>query len=208
MIRSSRLHLVTDRQLCQGGLPAAAAAAVRGGVDVVHLREPGLDAHDILRLALALRESAGVGAALVINDRLDVALAAGADAVQLGGRSLPVTAVRALVGPRLAIGASVHGVEEAVRAEQAGADYLVLGTIYPSRSHPGFAGSGPSLVREVAARVSIPVFAIGGIVAENIAEVIGAGAQGAVVVSAILADADPGEAARRLRRAIEGGEKQ
>ncbi|MDO8670867.1 MAG: thiamine phosphate synthase [Dehalococcoidia bacterium] len=204
-LQASRLHLVTDRKLCRGDLVAAVAAAVRGGVDVVHLRERELDARELFFLALRLKAAIGNRAALVVNDRLDVALAAGADAVQLGGRSLPVAVARSILGNRLHIGASVHGVAAAVQAEGEGADYLILGTIFPSNSHPDYAASGANLVREVTASVSIPVFAIGGVVAENIAGVLAAGAQGVAVISAILAADDHELAARRLRQAIDEG---
>ncbi len=202
LIRSSRLHLVTDRSLCPNNLVEAIAGAVRGGVDVVHLREPDLPARELRVLALQVRQVIGSEAALVVNDRLDVALATGADGVQLGAGSLPVAAARQVVGRRMAIGASVHGVEEGAQAEKDGADYLILGTIYPSRSHPSYTASGAALVREVVARASIPVFAIGGVTEANVSEVIAAGAQGAAVISAILADSDPEAAARRLRQLI------
>ncbi len=134
-----------------------------------------------------------------------MALATGAEGVQLGAGSLPVVVARQVVGRRMAIGVSVHGLEEAVQAEKDGADYLILGTIYPSRSHPGYTASGAALVREVAAKVSVPVFAIGGVNAANVSEVIAAGGQGAAIISAILADPDPEAAARRLRQLIGTG---
>lgn len=209
-IRLSRLHLVTDRSLCpkpeDENLVEAVAAAVRGGVDVVHLREHDLPAGELLALALKLRAVIGGGAALVVNDRLDVAVASQADGVQLGRGSLPVAVARKAFGPELVIGASVHGLDDALHAERDGADYLLLGTIYPSRSHPGFPGWGPALLREVTAKVSIPVIAIGGVQVANIPEVVAAGAQGAAVISAILTDLHPEAAARRLRQAIEFGE--
>ncbi|MCX5908846.1 MAG: thiamine phosphate synthase [Deltaproteobacteria bacterium] len=204
-IRNSRLHLVTDRSLCPNNLVEAIAASVHGGVDVVHLREGDLTARELLAMALQVREVIGSRAALIVNDRLDVALATGAEGVQLGAGSLPVSVARQVVGRRMAIGVSVHGLEEAVQAEKNGADYLILGTIYPSRSHPGYTASGTALVREVVAEVSVPVFAIGGVNAANVSEVIAAGSQGAAVISAILADPDPEAAARRLRQLIGSG---
>jgi thiamine-phosphate pyrophosphorylase len=205
----SRLHLVTNRSLCpkpeNANLVKAVAAAVRGGVEVVHLREHDLPAGELLALALRLREVIGEGGALVVNDRLDVAVASQADGAQLGGGSLPIAVAREFFGRKLAIGASVHGVAEALQAEKDGADYLLLGTIYLSRSHPGFAGSGPALVSEVTAKVSIPVFAIGGVQVTNIPEIMAAGARGAAVITAILVDPNPETAARRLRQAIEFG---
>ncbi len=193
---------MTDRKLCPGNLIQAIAGAIRGGVDAVHLREGDLTARELLAMALQMREVVAPTAALIVNDRLDVALAAETDGVHLRGSSLPVAAARRIVGRRMAIGVSVHGAEEAVQAEKDGADYLILGTIYPSRSHPGYAASGVALVREVVAKVSIPVFAIGGANAANVSEVIAAGAQGAAVITAILADPDPEAAARRLRQLI------
>jgi thiamine-phosphate pyrophosphorylase len=193
------LCLVTDRRLCgEGRFLAAVDAAVAGGVTMVQLREKDLGARALYELGLRLQSVLRARAALVVNDRLDVALALGADGVQLGAGSLPLAAARRLGGERLLIGRSVHSLEEAVAAERDGADFLVLGTIYPSRSHPGDPGAGPSLVAGVRAAVALPLIAIGGIDALNLSEVTAAGADGVAVISAILGAPHPRSAAANL----------
>lgn len=195
------VHLVSDRHLCPR-LMEAVAAAIEGGVVAVHLREPDLPAGELWELARQLRALTQRRALLVINDRIDVALAVGADAVQLGARSLPVAVARRLVGRRLLLGRSVHSLPEAVQAQQDGADYLLLGTIYATRSHPDATPAGPELVRQARAAVSLPIIAIGGIAATNAPAVMQAGADGVAVISAILGAPDPRQAAADLARTI------
>jgi len=172
--------------------------AVKGGVNLIQLRERDLPAGELLTLTTRLREVTRGHALLVINDRLDVALAAGVDGVHLPENGLPVAIARWLLGQHTLIGRSVHSKEAAVEADQAGADYVQLGAIYATESKPEAKPAGPDLVREVAAAVSIPILAVGGIRAENAAEVIEAGASGASVISAILGAAEPEAAARQL----------
>lgn len=199
------LCLVTDRSACLGReLEAVVAQAVAAGVSLVQLREKDLSARELLRLGRRLLEPVRAGgAALVVNDRVDVALALGAGGVHLGGVSLPVSEVRPLVGESFLIGASVHSREEALRAERDGADYLVLGTIFETRSHPGLEPAGVGLVARVAEAVRIPVVAIGGITGANAAAVIAAGASGVAVIRAIQSATDVAGATRRLRKAID-----
>ena len=200
------LCLVTDCRLCSAErLVSTVAAAVDGGVTMVQLREKDLPAVELFRLALALKEAVGDRALVLVNDRVDVALATGADGIQLGAGSLPVPAARALVGSGRLLGRSVHNVAEAVQAERDGADFLVLGTIYPSRSHPGTPGAGPGLVGQVKAAVQVPIIAIGGVDAGNAGEVMAAGAAGVAVISAILGAAAPRAAARDLATAVAAG---
>jgi thiamine-phosphate diphosphorylase len=166
----------------------------------VHLRDPGAGARDLAARGAAIRDSLRGRATLVVNDRLDVALAIGADGVQLGGRSLDLAAARA-IGGGLALGVSVHSVDEARAA--ATADWLLLGTIYSTRSHPGRLGGGVGLVRSVRLATECPIIAIGGIAIENVDEVLAAGASGVAVISAILAAPRPGLAAEQLRSRID-----
>lgn len=202
--RIGRLHLpvlclVTDRQrLGEPSLEAAVEEAVKGGVNVVQLREKDLPAGELLALANRLRAVTRGRALLVINDRLDVALAAGADGVHLPENGLPEAVARRVLGRHAVIGRSVHSKEAAVEAEQAGADYVQLGAIYATQSKPDLKPSGPKLVREVSATVAVPVLAVGGVTPENAAEVIDAGASGASVISAILDAEDRQAAAGRL----------
>ncbi|MBM3959176.1 MAG: thiamine phosphate synthase [SAR202 cluster bacterium] len=176
-------------------------AAITGGVNVVQLREPAMSAGRILELAVSLRSLCGSRALLFINDRVDVAIACGADGVQLGEAGLPVDAARRVTGPRLMIGRSVHTVEGVRQAS--GADMLVLGTIFDSASHPGVRSAGPGLVRSAASATDLPIIGIGGITALNAGAVMQAGAVGVAVVGAILGSSDPRKAALELRRALE-----
>ena len=196
------LTLITDRRLCERlSLGEAVARAVGGGINVVQLREKDLAAAELVPLADHLRAITRDKALLIVNSRLDVALLCGADGVHLPERGPSVAATRRLAGDGLIIGRSVHSAEEAVKAEEEGADYVQVGAIFPTRSHPG-PPAGLGLLESVAARVSIPIVAVGGITARNVGEVMQAGARGAAVISAILGSPSPGAAARRLAEAM------
>jgi len=197
------LTLITDRRLCQGlSLREAVVRAVGGGVNVVQLREKDLAAAQLVPLADRLRAITQDKALLIVNTRLDVALVCGADGVHLPERGPSVAATRRLAGDGFIIGRSVHSAEEAAKAQEEGADYVQVGAIFPSRSHPGQTPAGPGLVESVAARVTIPIVAVGGITAGNVGQVMQAGARGVAVISAILDSSSPGAAARRLAEAM------
>jgi len=200
------LYLVTDRHQTGGrSLDEVVEEALAGGVRAVQLREKDLSEREILRWAEKLRSlTSRFGARLLINDRLDVCLAVGADGVHLRADSLPVSAARKLLGPERLIGQSTHGVSEVIEAHRAGADFVVLGPIYdtPAKRLMG-RPLGPSVIRSAAAQVSIPVFAIGGIRLEQISEVIRNGGQGVAVISALLQAPNPREAAAMMLRALE-----
>jgi thiamine-phosphate diphosphorylase len=176
-------------------------AAVEGGVNVVQLREKDLPAAELYGLALRLRQIVGTQALLLVNDRVDVALAAGAHGVQLAGNSLPCDVARTLA-PDLLIGRSVHDVAHAATAITDSADLLVVGTMFASRSHPGLTPAGPSLVRKVAALSTVPLIGIGGITAANATQVIAAGASGVAAITAVSQAPDPRDAASRLVAAV------
>ncbi len=199
------LCLVTDRRLCpDGSLAERVAQAVAGGVTMVQLREKDLPRGPLLALARELRERIAGRALLMINERADVALVAGADGVHLGKpRLVGVRRARDLASPGMLVGRSVHSVEAAIQAEEEGADYLIVGTVFRSPSHPGQEPQGPALVRQVVQAVRVPVLGIGGVTADNAAEVLQAGAVGVAVVSAILAAQNPTEAARALASAMQ-----
>ena len=202
--RCPRLMLVTDRRLCPvERLPGLVAELVRHGVDAVQLREKDLPVPSLLELAHALRAATEGHALLFVNGRVDVALTVGADAVQLGEDAGPVEEARRRAGGRLLVGRSVHDAAGARAAERDGADLLVLGTVYSSRSHPGGATGGPELVRDVCGQVALPVIGIGGITAANAAQVIGAGALGVAVISSILSAPEPARAAAELRAVVD-----
>ena len=197
------LALVTDRSALGGlTLEEAVAQAVQGGANLVQLREKDLPAAELLALAGKLRTVTQGRALFLVNDRLDVALACAADGVHLPERGLPVAAARRLSGEGFIIGRSVHSVAEAVRAQEEGADYVQVGTIFASRSHPDQPIAGLALLEAVAAAVTIPILAVGGITAANVGEAMAAGASGAAVISAILGAPSPREAARALAQAM------
>lgn len=197
------LMLVSDRTLAPSKpLAGVLIQAAADSVTAVQLREKDLPAAELLQLALKLKAGLPESTQLIINDRVDVALAAKANGVQLGAGSIPVHHARNLA-PRMLIGASVHGLEEAAGSEEGGADYLIVGTMFPTRTHPGKEPEGLELMRAVRARTTLPLIGIGGITAENAASVMAAGADGVAVISEILGAADPAGAARRLWRALQ-----
>lgn len=199
------LYLVTDRHRTQGrDLVEVAASALRAGVRAVQLREKDLATRELYHLAgklLAMTRAAG--AALLINDRVDVAMALGADGVHLTRRSLPPKEARELLGPAKLIGISCHSPAELQEAVDAVVDFIVLGPIFETPSKAAF---GPPLtptgLRRARATTSLPILAIGGIHLPRIAEVMAAGADGVAVISAVMAAADPAEAAAQLLAAV------
>lgn len=198
------LHLVTDRLESRLALPQAVAAAVRGGVDAVQVREKGQPAEVVLQAALAACSTAS-GALVLINDRVDVALAAGADGVHLPGRGLPPAVARRLLPSPggWVVGVSVHSLQEATVAVVAGADYVTFGHVFPTGSKPGLPSRGLEALAEIVAAVEVPVLAIGGITAANVGQVLQTGCAGVAVIRALLQEADPQRAAAALREAME-----
>ena len=193
------LCLVTDRdRTASGDIVATVRAGLSGGGGMVQLREKDLPARQLLALAQRLRSATAGKALLIVNDRVDIAMLADADGVQLGEEGLDVRSARKLTGPDTLIGRSVHSVDGAVEAQAEGADFLVLGTIFETASHPGARTGGLGLVRDVTGKVGIPVLGIGGITADNVGGLIGSGAAGAAVITAISMDPAPGAAAGRL----------
>ncbi len=177
-----------------------------GAALALHLRLPEASGRELHRLARRLVAGASRhGGWVVVNERLDVALAAEAHAVQLGSGALPVRAAAGVAAGRLAIGASVHGPGEAARAARDGANYLILGTIFATPSHPDVEPGG--LERIGACRdAGLPIVAIGGIDADRVPEVVHAGASGIAVVRAVWSADAPDEAAAALARALETSE--
>jgi thiamine-phosphate diphosphorylase len=197
------LCLVTDRLRC-GGRPLedVVSLAVEGGVGMVQLRERDLSADALIALAKRIREITRDRALLLINDRIDVALAVGADGVQLPESGLPVDAVRRVAGDRLLIGRSVHDVEGAVAAEADGADMLIAGSVFATTSHPGHEPEGIELLHKLSESVGVPYLGIGGVTTENVGVVMEAGASGAAVITAVTESDDPELAAHDLASAI------
>ena len=194
-----RLYFVTDRQHTAGrSLPDVVRAALDGGVRAVQLREKDLEGRALYHLAVQLRElTARYQARLLINDRVDVALAVEADGVHLGQTSFPVAIARRLLGPGKLIGVSTHNPEEIAAA--AGADFLVFGPVYatPSKAKYG-EPQGLARLRQAVALSPSPLLAIGGIAIEQVADVLSTGAHGIAVISALSAAPDPVGAASVL----------
>ena len=181
---------------------ARASAAVSGGVDMVQLRAKELPGRQLLRLATELKEAIGDRAILVVNERVDVASASKADGVQLGEEALPISAARGILPDRALIGRSVHSVAGAEDAQKEGVDFLVVGTMFSTASHPGSPPAGPSLIREMKPQTRVPLIGIGGITQANLAEVMDAGASGVAVIRSIMAAPDPQKAARDLKKIL------
>ena len=196
-----RLCLVTDRAQTRGrDLAVVVGECLAAGLPAVQVREKDLGAADLAFLSRRLLGPVrDAGALLVVNDRVDVALAVGADAVQRTGTSLPVKDIRAIAGTRLRIGASVHSLEDAVNAELKGADWVTFGPIYETASkRPYGPPQGLQRLAAVTRGLRVPVIAIGGITPERVREVRQAGARGVAVISGILAAEAPAEATRRF----------
>ena len=198
---AARLYLCTP---IREDLADFAGAVLGAGVDVIQLRDKQAEAVPLLRAARVLREAADRhGALLAVNDRADVALAAGADVLHLGQGDLPMDWARRIVGGEVLLGRSTHDLEQARRAVAEGWDYFAVGPVYPTATKPGRPTVGTALLQAVAALVPpVPWFAIGGVDRSNLAEVTATGVSRVVVVRAITDAADPAAAAAELRRLL------
>ena len=224
----ARLHVLLTELLCRGDWFAVADQALRGGADVLQMREKSLADRELLDRARRLRELTQEHAALlIINDRPDIAVLADADGVHLGLTDLPVSDARRILGHQRLIGATAHAVEEANRELNDDADYLGVGPMFASPTKPHVPVNGPTLLRSIHLEVSrgsrrVPLVAIGGITEQNIGSLvselrdlpIGRGASAddespqlppyaIAVCQAVIAADDPEAAARRLRSAVE-----
>ena len=202
-----RLHLVTDSALCGArGILAVVEAAVRGGVTCVQLREKSLDTRAFVERARALKAwLLPLGVPLLINDRVDVALACGADGVHVGQNDMTPEDVRRLM-PGALIGLSVESLAQLAAAERAPVDYYGISPVFATRSkHDAAPALGLDGLRAIRAGTRRPLVAIGGIDASNAAQVMAAGADGLAVVSALCSSADPEAAARDLRALMAPG---
>jgi thiamine-phosphate pyrophosphorylase len=200
------LYVITDRQLTGGrSLSEVVGAALRGGARGFQLREKDLAPRDLYPLALDLRAlTRPYGARLLINDRIDIALAVEADGVHLTTASLPTAVARRLLGPERLLGVSTHTVAEAQAAAAGGADFLVFGPIFytPSKAPYG-EPIGLEALRIVRAQVTLPILAIGGIKKANLDQVMAAGADGIAVISAVIAADDAAAASQELLGALQ-----
>jgi thiamine-phosphate pyrophosphorylase len=197
------LYVVITEALCaRRSALDVLVKTLAAGVRLVQLREKDLSGRDLYERALAFRrETEAAGALLIINDRLDIALAAGADGVHLGQDDLPVAAARRLA-PDLIIGASTHSLEEALAAQEAGASYVNIGPIFPTQTKETAIPLGPEMIDRIAPQLRIPWTTMGGITAANLDQVVSRGARHPAVITAVTAAPDPTAAARELRDLI------
>jgi thiamine-phosphate pyrophosphorylase len=199
------LYLVTDRKLA-GNRPIeqVVAEAIKGGVTIVQLREKDLGNEQFLQQARSLKSITDrMGVPLIINDRIDIAMACGAGGVHLGQNDMSCAEARAIAGKQLVIGISVSIPEEAILAEEAGADYLGVSPVFPTATKTDTSSpAGLDGLLAIRKAVRIPLVGIGGINESNAGEVIRAGADGVAVVSAVMAAHDPELAAMRIRSAM------
>ena len=201
------LYLVTDRSFLQGRtLAACVEEACRNGATLVQLREKDASSRFFYEEALAVREvTRKLEVPLIINDRLDIALAVGADGLHVGQEDLPLSIARRQLGQEALIGVSVHSVAEAVVAQEGGADYVGIGSLFPTSTKKDVQQLSWADVQARREVLRIPAVGIGGIAAGNLQEVRQSGLAGAAVVSAILGAEDIGGATRKLRQIWEQG---
>lgn len=201
MLVDYSLYLVTDRSILKGrDLFQAVEEAIAGGVTLVQLREKNISSLDFYTIALKMKELVNsYNVPLIINDRLDIALAVDADGLHVGQEDLPPAVARKLLGPEKILGYSVGNPEQARRGERDGADYLGAGTVFPTGSKADTGEPiGPEGLRAIKQAVAIPVVGIGGIGISNLEEVKAAGADGISLISAILGSNDIEAASRQL----------
>lgn len=202
MASSFQLCYITDRRALAGAsLADFIRDAVAAAVDVVQVREKDLGTRELIDLVeRALASAQDTGTRIVVNDRLDVALALGAAGVHLGGRSLPTDAVRRHAPPGFLVGVSCHSLEDAVAAEAAGADYALLGPIFETPTKLGYgAPLGLAKLQEAAAQAKIPVLALGGLTVERVRPCLNAGATGIAGISIFQTAESLPERVRELR---------
>jgi thiamine-phosphate pyrophosphorylase len=201
-----RLCLVTDRSQTRGrDLVEVVAACVTAGLPAVQVREKDLAVAELAALCRRVRALRPLPF-LIVNDRVDVALAVGADGVQRTHASLSVDELRVIADKRVRVGASAHSLDEAKAAAEQGAEWVFFGPVYDTPSKRAYgAPQGLSSLERVAAAVAVPVIAIGGITPERVGDVRRAGAAGVAVISAILASDDPAATTRRFLDVLDGG---
>lgn len=202
-LREMRVYALLTAEHCRLPVMETARALLRGGADVIQMREKDLEDGALLERADALRDlTAEFDALFIVNDRPDVALLCGADGVHLGDQDLPPERARELVGEGMAIGLSTHDAEQAGRAAERGADYVGVGPVHPTDTKGYTEGGGAELVRLLCGATDLPTVALGGMTAENAAEAREAGATAVAACSALCGAEDPETAAREFRDAV------
>ncbi len=182
-----------------------AQAAIKGGVTLIQFREKNKSTRELLEIGFKLRElTFRAKIPLIVNDRLDIALAIGSEGIHIGQEDMPLTIARKLLGPKKIIGVSARNIQEAIEAERSGADYLGVGPIFetPSKEDAG-EPIGCQTLRAIKNKVRIPVVAVGGVNLANLEEIFLAGADGVAVISAITGQADMVKAAKEMREKID-----
>lgn len=199
------LYLVTNRELMScSTVEESVERAIAGGASVVQLREKSCGSREFYEMALRVKKiTSAYHVPLIINDRLDICLAADADGVHLGQKDIPCTIARKILGADKIIGVSAALPEEARQAELDGADYLGVGAVFATSTKSDTRPVTPEIIRQIRAAVSIPFVTIGGINLDNISQLYGLGINGAAVVSAVVAQPDIEAAAREMRTAAE-----
>ena len=198
------LYVVLDRVAARGrSLDDLLAAVIDGGCHMVQLREKDWPSGRMLPLAeRLLMRARRAGVTFVVNDRVDLGVAIGADGVHLGQDDLPARTARALLRPGMLLGISTHDVAQAHAARDAGADYVAVGAMFATTTKADFQLVGPGLVRKLRPDIRVPLVGIGGITHDNVADVIQAGADGVAVISAVCGAPDPAAATRRFLEII------
>ncbi len=199
-----RLYVISDRKVCAPRILALTLKqAAQVGVKAIQLREKDLAPRELFTLAKDVQDAvARYGTQVLINDRADVAAAVGAAGVHLTENSMPVAAARRILGDEALIGVSTHNAEGVLAARGGGADFVVLGPVFQSPSHPAASPLGLHALERIASRVSLPVFALGGITAENARSCMDAGAAGVACISAVLGATSVRSAVRAFKRAL------
>lgn len=198
-----RLYLVTEETVPVEELLPIVEEAIQGGVTIVQLREKYSSSRNFYEKAIRLKElTETYQVPLIINDRVDIALAAGADGIHIGQDDLPVVEVKKLIPPSMIVGVSCHSVEEALKAESEGADYIGIGAIFPTKSKNNAKILAEGVLKEILNAVSIPVVAIGGINSENVVSITDIAISGVAVVSEIINANSPFEASSNLRQLL------
>ncbi|MBC8230420.1 thiamine phosphate synthase [bacterium] len=206
--RNSHLYVITDRTLSRGrSITQVIAKAIAGGAGIIQLRDKESTSKKLIQDSFSLRElTKEKNVIFIVNDRVDVALAVNADGVHLGQDDFPINLARKIIGEDKIIGVSVGNVEEAIQAVKDSADYVSIGSIFPTQTKPDAGDAvGTQIITEIKKHVNVPLVAIGGITADNIAQIAAAGADCAAVISAVVGADDVESAARCLTRRFLGG---
>ena len=204
-LASARLYAIVDLGYVEAAsVPKVTSDLARGGVDLIQLRAKKLPVEKIIELAELMSDIiCPDGPLFILNDHPELVHKVGADGVHVGQDDMPVAQVREIVGEHILIGKSTHSLEQAIAAEKEGPDYIGVGPIYATATKPDYVPVGPALIGQVRAAVRVPQFCIGGVNEKTLAEVIAAGAQRIVIVSALLQSADIPAYCRRVRAELD-----